>query len=203
MNPIQRKGRRGGRQDRPANRSIFLREKDDRPTALAKGLPNRPVNPADSTKVAEVASVYVDTPESMETIESHLVPRRALTLKQHLKLFPQDVEVEALSPIKHVTPSDLGVQTTVTIQTVETNPDRVWGESTLRPVTHTLTGKVVTVEDERVKVAWKSDKNLLRVPRSVDGNFFKRVTSHTKRIKGEIEEPATIEVPTTSPNEID
>ena len=83
--------KRGGNPERPANQS----EIDDRPTALRKGYPLRPSRPTDSMILAESVARSNDHSDIAETVEAHLLPRKSLSAKLHLRILPQDLEVEA------------------------------------------------------------------------------------------------------------
>lgn len=107
------------------------------------------------------AGPFYECFETVESIASHLIPRKSLTSQQGLRLFAQSTEVID-------------------------QPSRVRDK---------VSGAMVTITNP--KVVWRSDRTLLRRnrPEQLEDLDFRRITSKTKRVIFEPEEPATVEIP--------
>lgn len=114
--------------------------------------------------------------EGDETKEDHIIPRRSLTAKLHLRAFPQEIERERLK------------------DTVRYQPNK-----------RSKTGKLMQTTDPRYRTTWKSDRSLLnqRKPEQLEDIRFTRETHYTKRRIAEREQPAVIEIPTDISDDID
>lgn len=85
---------RGSNPNRPSRQRFLDCTGDDRPSALRKVLPLRPENPTDSIIRTKSTAKYFEYAGEPETVEEHIVPRKSLTRKLLLRVFPPQVEVE-------------------------------------------------------------------------------------------------------------
>lgn len=176
---------RGKNKDRPSR--MMPLGTDDRPTALRKGLPFRPSGSIDSTKVAEHASIFFECHECEETSDDHIVPRQSLTVQQHLKVFPQQIETEIRKArqLDHSVPCKVDLNIATVCQ--------------LGSVSCIAQHRMIPTSDQRR--VWQSDRTLLRIGKPEtweerkNAPRFTRITSRSKIRKTEIEEPAAVTVP--------
>lgn len=156
-----KRGKRAGQ--RGSTFRLSHHEKDERPTALRRGLPITPSQGVDSTSIADSAAKYHECAEVEETEADYLIPRQSLTTKLHLRLFPQRREFESLRPTVHHQADKKGKLVEVT------NPKArlVWksDRTLLNP----------------------------RIPEKLEDVKFSRITSHSKVRRSERELPATLE----------
>ena len=167
-------GKSGGR-FRPSRFNLKEREIDDRPSALRKGLPLRPTKPVDSIIVAESSAKHFEYTDIRETEETHVIPRKSLTEKQHLRLFPQQVELERIILKRRQLATIDGKQV------------------------------MVKTTDTVYRTVWKSDKTLLRQnrPEQLDRIKFKRQNHYDKRTETQVERPAIVEIQVDPDNDLD
>lgn len=150
-----KRGKRGGSPDRPSRKPNIVRPLD----------PVQGYGQSDSARQAE-AAIYYDCSEVREGQE-WISPRRSLTRKLLLNVFPQEIEIEKT--------------VLVTRQ--------------LDKVLHAKTGeiKLIQVQNPReggYRVAWKSDKTLLRPGKNVQPESdLKRQSSRSKRIADMTDNP--------------
>jgi hypothetical protein len=143
----------------------------------AKATPYGPS--ASVTASCAEAGIYNDNCECQETAEDYIIPRKSLTVKQHLALFPQEVEYESR-----------------TIRRWQLDKRSLPLPGTIGPV------RMIETTDESRRIAWKSDRSLLNhnnpfLPPKPGRRGIKRLTSQSKRIVyDQPDGPAVVEIPT-------
>lgn len=129
--------------------------------------------------IPETAGVFFESFEG-ETKKDHLIPRRSLTERLHLRHFEQELEFEQLKDTTRIQLDKKGTPTTTT--------------------------------DPRYRLAWKSDKTLLRQGKpdtwgEKRGTLFTRIKSQSKERGIEIEiKPAdgsTVSIGRTEPDPLE
>ena len=114
-----------------------------------------------------------------ETVETHIVARKPLSISQHLGLFPVTIEVEPMVSC------ELDKETTDLLKNDQA------------PFPAYYRRGMVTVSHNRQ--VWKSDKTLLTPGIPKESTVFPRVTSRSKRRITDYDEfgPVVIEIPIT------
>lgn len=180
--PERTRGSRGGKRGSPNRDS----RKDQRSikSVTAAALESAP------------ASIYF---EDVETVETHLIPRRSLTHQQGLESKPVELETAPMPGLQLIW-YQIGLER-----------GRRWKKIANGRLTKVVQGRVYVTDGELIAVTnnrlvWKSDKTLLNrsnpfpsinpAPGKERRPQFKRITSRTKERLTENEQPEIV-IPTT------
>lgn len=172
-----RRGQRGGSTFRPSRKPLYIPETTDKSSfalVAEAGIGN--------SNYERVNDDLYDLPET-SALGHKGVRFTSVTEREHLQIFPQDVELERLKDSVRLQPAKGNLKVKETTLTVEVRKPFRSKDDPGGVESVTLKGKVVKTTNPRYRVSYKSDKTLLRntQPDRLDRITFKRVTSHSKR----------------------